>query len=152
MQQFRYTIAAFALMAVISPAPAQDTNANAVLMGIWATPKHNGKVAVESCGNAICGRVIDGDRLRINPNQTDVLNPDESKRSRHVMGLHILEGYSGGPTKWTGGTVYDPQTGDSTNDSTLTLKAPNTLVVKGCRLVFCRSETWTKISTANSGG
>jgi uncharacterized protein (DUF2147 family) len=150
MQQLRFALAAIIVAASSAAAAAQDTNAN--IFGVWATPKHNGKVAVESCGNAICARVIDGDRLRVNPNQTDVLNPDESKRSRRIMGLHILEGYSGGPSQWTGGTVYDPQTGDSTNNSTLTLTAPNTLVVKGCRLVFCRSETWTKISTASSGG
>jgi uncharacterized protein (DUF2147 family) len=152
MQRLRIALTALSLAAsaAVSPAPAQDANAN--LVGVWATPKNNGKVAVEPCGNAICGRVVDGRQLRANPNQTDVLNPDQSKRSRRVMGLHILEGYSGGPTKWSGGTVYDPQTGDSTNDSTLTLTAPNTLVVKGCRLVFCRSETWTKISTASSGG
>jgi uncharacterized protein (DUF2147 family) len=150
MQQLKLALAALIVAASTTAATAQDANAN--LVGLWATPKNDGKVAVEPCGNAICGRVVDGRQLRANPNQTDVLNPDEGKRSRRVMGLHILEGYSGGPTKWSGGTVYDPQTGDSTNDSTLTLTAPNTLIVKGCRLVFCRSETWTKISTASSGG
>ena len=44
--------------------------------------------------------------------------------------------------------VYDPQTGDSSNDSTLTLESPNALLVKGCRMVFCRSETWTKIASS----
>jgi len=135
-------------------APALAQQSNAVLYGIWATPKNDGKVAIEPCENgAVCGRVLDGRQLRQNPNQADVLNPDVSKRTRRVMGLNILDGYSGGPTEWKGGVVYDPQTGDSSHDSTLTLTAPNTLVVKGCRLVFCRSETWTKIqNTASNGG
>lgn len=148
-------IAAVAVVAAgftYSPALAQDGNAS--ILGVWHTPKHDGKVAIEPCGSgAVCGRVLDGRELRQNPNQADVLNPDVSKRTRRVMGLNILDGYTGGPTEWKGGTVYDPQTGDSSSNSTLTLTAPDTLVVKGCRLVFCRSETWTKIqSTASSGG
>ncbi len=139
-------LAAFALS---TPALAQDSSAN--IYGIWATQKNDGKVAIEPCGNAICGRVLDGRQLRANPNQTDVYNPDEAMRSRRILGLHILEGFLGGPTEWKDGTIYDPQTGDSSNDTSLTLTAPNTLTVKGCRLVFCRSETWTKIqNTASS--
>ena len=42
-------------------------------------------------------------------------------------------------------SVYDPQTGDETHDSTLTLVSPDTLKVEGCRLVLCRSETWTRV-------
>jgi uncharacterized protein (DUF2147 family) len=141
---------ALAFVASAGAALSQDSSA---VLGIWATQKNDGKVAIEPCGNAICGRVLDGRQLRENPNQTDVRNPDPSLRTRRVMGLHILESYTGGPTEWKGGTIYDPQTGDSTDDTTLTLTAPNTLIVKGCRLVFCRSETWTKIqNTASSGG
>ena len=150
----KLTIAAALALTAGLGAPAFAQENNAAIFGVWATPKNDGKVAIEPCGSgAVCGRVLDGRQLRQNPNQADVLNPDVAKRTRRVMGLNILEGYTGGPSKWTGGTVYDPQTGDSSHDSTLTLTAPNTLIVKGCRFVFCRSETWTKIqSTASSGG
>ena len=152
MRRLSVVFAAMALAFAASAGAAVSQDSSAVL-GIWATQKNNGKVAIEPCGNAICGRVLDGRQLRENPNQTDVRNPDPSLRTRRVMGLHILESYTGGPTEWKGGTIYDPQTGDSTDDTTLTLTAPNTLIVKGCRLVFCRSETWTKIqNTASSGG
>jgi uncharacterized protein (DUF2147 family) len=147
---FALLAAILAAFAFSAPAFAQDTGAD--IYGVWATPKNDGKVAIEPCGNAICGRVLDGRQLRANPNQTDVYNPDQAMRSRRILGLHILEGYSGGPKEWAGGTVYDPQTGDSSSDSTITMTAPNTLVVKGCRLVFCRSETWVKVqNTASSG-
>ena len=136
------------LASAFATVSAADTTDSAIL-GTWKTPKHDGKVVIEECGAAICGRVIDGRELRANPAQTDVHNPDANKRERRILGLNILEGYTGGPTEWKGGSVYDPQTGDSSGNSTLTLTGPNTLVVKGCRIVFCRSETWTKI--ANSG-
>jgi uncharacterized protein (DUF2147 family) len=114
------------------------------IFGVWATEKNHGRVLIESCGTTICGRVIDGDQLRANPDQTDIHNPDTEKRARRVKGLMILDGYSGGPPQWRGGSVYDPQTGDEAHNSTLTLVAPDTLEVEGCRLFFCRSETWTR--------
>ncbi len=142
-RQLSLVLLAAALALCAGVAQAQSSSE---ILGTWRTPKHDGKVVIAACGNAICGRVIDGRELRRNPAQTDVYNPDPDKRARKIMGLHILEGYSGGPTEWSGGTVYDPQTGDSSSDSTLTLQSPDVLVVKGCRLLFCRSETWRKIS------
>ena len=136
----------FVLCALSATAPADTTNAG--ILGTWKTPKHDGKVVISECGAAICGHVIDGRELRANPNQNDIHNPDPVKRERKILGMNILEGYTGGPTKWSGGTVYDPQTGDSSNDSTLILESPNALLVKGCRMVFCRSETWTKIASS----
>ena len=139
------SLALFAAAFALSAGVAQAQSSREIL-GTWKTPKHDGKVVIAECGNAICGRVIDGRELRRNPDQADVYNPDPDKRTRKIMGLNILEGYSGGPTEWSGGTVYDPQTGDSSSDSTLTLQSSDVLIVKGCRMVFCRSETWRKIS------
>jgi uncharacterized protein (DUF2147 family) len=130
------------LGAVVLATPAAAATDD--IFGIWATEKNNGRVVIEPCGAAICGRVIDGDQLRANPDQADVHNPDPGKRGRRVRGLTILEGYSGGPPQWRGGSVYDPQTGDQSHHSTLTLVAPDTLEVRGCRFIFCRSETWTR--------
>ena len=118
--------------------------AAAGILGVWATEKNHGRVLIEPCGTAVCGRVIDGDQLRANPDQSDVHNPDAGKRARRVKGLTILDGYSGGPLQWHGGSVYDPQTGDESHNSTLTLISRDTLEVEGCRLFFCRSETWTR--------
>ena len=149
MRRLEIHLASLLFASVFAATSAADTT-DARILGTWKTPKHDGKVVIEECGAAICGRVIDGRELRANPNQTDVRNPDPAKRDRRILGLNILEGYTGGPTEWTGGSVYDPQTGDSSSDSTLTLQSPNTLVVKGCRFVFCRSEIWTKIASSGS--
>ncbi|HTT99458.1 MAG TPA: DUF2147 domain-containing protein [Rhizomicrobium sp.] len=126
-------------MAATTPATAA-----ASVFGLWATAKNNGRVRIEPCGEALCGRVVDGNQLHANAQQMDVKNPDPSKRTRHVKGLMILTGYTGGPERWEGGNVYDPQTGDQSSDSTLTLVSPDTLKVRGCNIVFCRSEIWTR--------
>jgi uncharacterized protein (DUF2147 family) len=129
--------------AALSAAARAETGDNGIY-GIWLTPKHHGSVLVEACGDAVCARVLDGDALRANRAQNDVYNPDPDKRSRLIRGLRILTGYRGGPAEWEGGTVYDPQTGDESRWSTLTLLAPNRLKVEGCRLLFCRSEVWRR--------
>lgn len=120
------------------------TAAAAGIFGEWATEKNNGRVLIEPCGETICGQVIDGNQLRANPEQADVHNPDPAKRARRVKGLVILESYTGTAPQWRGGSIYDPQTGDEAHDSTLTLVAPGTLKVEGCRFLFCRSEIWTR--------
>ena len=127
-------------MMAASPAAAATD-----IFGLWATQKNNGRVMVEPCGAAVCARVVDGNQLRANPDQKDVHNPDPAKRDRRVKGLLILDGYSGGPQQWSGGSIYDPQTGDQSHNSTLTLVAPDTLKVRGCRLFFCRSEIWIRV-------
>jgi uncharacterized protein (DUF2147 family) len=134
-------IALCAALAATAPSAAATG-----VFGLWATGKNNGRVLIEPCGAALCGHVVDGSQLHANPNQKDVNNPDAAKRQRPVRGLMILEGYSGGPPQWRGGSVYDPQTGDEAHDSTLTLVSPGTLKVEGCRLLLCRSETWTRLN------
>jgi uncharacterized protein (DUF2147 family) len=138
MRRFDLAFLCAAMLAATPAAAASD------IFGLWATEKNNGRVLIERCGAALCGRVVDGNQLHAHPDQIDVNNPDPAKRARRVKGILILDGYSGGPPQWQGGSVYDPQTGDEARDSTLTLLAPDTLKVEGCRLLFCRSETWTR--------
>lgn len=151
MQLRKYRVTAgieflFAAIAVLAFAGLASRSAAASdIFGVWTTDKGNGRVAITRCGDAICGRVIDGKVLHINPAQTDIFNPDKAKRDRPIKGLFVLEGYKGGPSEWTGGTVYDPQTGIASHDSRLHLLTPDTLQVEGCRWVLCRSQTWTRV-------
>jgi uncharacterized protein (DUF2147 family) len=140
----RLKLAFIAAVTMGIPAHASDSSD---IYGTWATPKNNGRVEVVPCGGQVCAKILDGKQIRANPAQADVLNPDPAKRTRLVKGLYILEGFSGGPDKWSGGSVYDPQTGDSSNDSTLEVVGPGKLRVTGCRIIFCRSETWRKLSS-----
>jgi len=141
----RRTSGAAALLLACVPFAARAENAPGIF-GVWATQKNHGRVEVFPCEGRVCARILDGDQIRANPNQRDVLNPDPAKRSRRVLGLLTLQGYAGGPTQWNDGTVYDPQTGDGSSNSTLSLVAPGILRVEGCVVFLCRSETWTKLS------
>lgn len=131
-------IAAIGLTLAASVAAAEP-------VGLWATPNHNGRVQVYACGAALCGKIVDGDPLRADPNQKDIYNKDPALRGRPVKGLVVFSGYAGGPREWKGGPFYDPQKGDRSRTGMVTLVSDNELVVKGCIGPLCRSERWKRV-------
>ncbi|MGC1302052.1 MAG: DUF2147 domain-containing protein [Caulobacteraceae bacterium] len=123
--------AAFATAAVASP-----------VAGVWRAPVHNADIEVYDCGPAVCGRVINSDLLRAHPDMKDVHNGDVGLRDRQVKGLQMIRGFTGGPDKWKGGEIYNPDDGH-TYHGTITLADPDTLKLTGC-VVFplCQTQVW----------
>jgi uncharacterized protein (DUF2147 family) len=123
--------AAFASTAVASP-----------VAGVWRAPVHNADIEVYDCGPAVCGRVINSDLLRAHPEMKDVHNGDATLRDRQVKGLQMIRGFTGGPDKWKGGEIYNPDDGH-TYHGTITLADPDTLKLTGC-VVFplCQTQVW----------
>lgn len=128
------------LMAVaLAAAPAAVTATD--ISGIWWTPERDGKIAiaVDTSGH-VGGRLI-----AVAPEDADARdehNPDPRLRGRRVLGLPILDGFApDGPGKWAGGTIYDPDSGD-TYRGTLTLDDRGRLVLRGTVLfgLFGRTE------------
>ncbi|MRL67548.1 DUF2147 domain-containing protein [Brevundimonas sp. SPF441] len=129
------------LMAVAGPASAQDSP----LLGRWRTAAQDGIVEIQRCGAGLCGRIVDAAPLRRDPNQTDVRNPNPALRTRPLRGLSVLEGFTGGPTTWTGGPLYDPQSGQGAGRGVLTLLEGGRLSVRGCIApLLCRTQIWTR--------
>jgi uncharacterized protein (DUF2147 family) len=113
--------------------------------GLWRTQVDRGEVRFEACGDKLCGRLVTSDRLKAFPDQRDVHNHDKALRTRPLKGALIAHGFSGGPTRFAGGKVYDPA-GGGTYSGRITLTGPNTLELTGCIVApFCRSQTWTRI-------
>src|SRR5262245_64477093 len=83
-------------------------------VGLWYAEGGAAQVAIEPCGDDLCGRVVwlrspfddDGCDLR------DRHNPDPALRRRPVMGLDVLHGlkHQAGGT-WGSGSIYDPGSG-----------------------------------------
>ncbi len=112
--------------------------------GVWHVPDKNSTIQVYDCGAAICGRVLDSDDLRANPDKRDAKNSDASLKTRRIKGLVIMTGLSGGPTEWAGGSVYDPTSGHTYHGS-FTLVGADTAHLKGCIIgPLCRTDTWTR--------
>lgn len=136
---FAMTLAA---CAVAAPALAQDAG----LVGRWRTSAENGVVAIERCGETFCGRLKDAKPLRADPDQRDVRNRNAELRSRKLKDLTVLANFSGGPRSWSGGPLYDPETGQGASSGTLTLLDDDTLAVKGCIApLLCRTQTWKRV-------
>ncbi|MDG2530948.1 DUF2147 domain-containing protein [Caulobacter endophyticus] len=125
-----------------APALAQEPG----LAGRWRTSAENGVVAIERCGETFCGRLKDAKPLRADPDQRDVRNRNAELRTRKLKDLTVLANFTGGPKTWSGGPLYDPETGQGASTGTLTLLDDDTLAVKGCIApLLCRTQTWKRV-------
>ena len=139
MRLFPALFAATALLASAGAAHAAEVT------GLWATDSDNGRVQIYRCGEAICGKLIDADQIRANPDQNDQYNKRKAERSRKVKGLVLFSGYTGGPSEWKGGEIYDPKSGDTGRNGKIKLVSDNALEVKGCLGPICRTKHWTRV-------
>ena len=133
----RSTSGASAVRAVVAtapaaaPLPAQETPqpapqaANNTPVGVWLTEEREGKVRIEPCGSNLCGYSVNA---RTNAN-----------------GEKILINMRPSGKKWSG-RIHDPK-GGSTYDSTIAMKGPDRLRVRGCAFggMFCGGQTWTRV-------
>ncbi len=134
-----FAAAVLAASALAAPALAGDPT------GLWQTPTNGGQVRIEQCGSALCGTLVTSAAIRANPGQLDVNNKDASQRGRTLRGLRMLSGFTGGPTEWRGGSVYNPEDG-GTYRGTITMTNDNTLRLRGCIVApLCKTQTWTRV-------
>lgn len=136
---FRTTMIAAAFGLLATPVLAADAT------GLWQTPTNGGQVEIARCGNSLCGKLVSSNHIRENPALKDVRNKDESQRVRTLKNLQMLYDFTGGPTKWTGGKVYNPDDG-GTYSGTIELIGENQLKLKGCIVApFCKTQVWTRL-------
>jgi uncharacterized protein (DUF2147 family) len=128
-----------AATALASPAFAGDPT------GLWQTPTNGGQVRISRCGQALCGVLVTSSHIRADPNTLDTHNSNRALRGRTLRNLPLLNGFTGGPAVWRGGTVYNPEDG-RTYSGTITLDGDNTLRLQGCVVrPLCRTQTWTRV-------
>jgi uncharacterized protein (DUF2147 family) len=129
-----------ALLALAGAAAA----AAAPIEGVWRTASDGGEIELHRCGEALCGRVVESDDIKTDPDLRDLTNKDPALRGRRLKGLDLFHGFRGGPDLWTNGRVYNPEDG-RTYRGQMELMRDGRLKVTGC-LVFplCRSQVWTR--------
>jgi uncharacterized protein (DUF2147 family) len=111
--------------------------------GDWITADHHAVVRIGSCATQKCGTVIRVLAHGAAVPQTDANNPDKTRKSRPLVGLTVLSGFTATASGWVGGRAYDPESG-RTYKSKLSLNADGTLAVTGCVLFICQSQSWTR--------
>ena len=134
-------LAALAVTALAAPASAQTADPT----GLWQTPTNGGQVRIARCGQALCGTLVASNHIRENPGALDENNSNRALRTRTLRNLPMLTGFTGGPTEWRGGSVYNPADG-RTYRGTITMQGDNTLRLRGCVVApLCKTQTWTRI-------
>jgi len=137
---FRTTlIAVAALGALAGPAFAADVT------GLWATPTNGGQVEIARCGNSLCGKLVSSAHIKADPALKDIKNKDAAQRARTLKGLQMLYDFTGGPAKWNGGKVYNPDDG-GTYSGTIEMLSDNQLKLKGCIMApLCKTQVWNRV-------
>jgi uncharacterized protein (DUF2147 family) len=134
-------LAAGLALTAAAPALAADP-----VEGEWLTQAATGKVRIAPCPgqpNLMCG-VISWLKDPANATARDTHNPDPALKSRPILGLPMIWNFKqAAPGRWTGGKIYDPNTG-KTYDSKISVNPNGTLKVEGCILVVCQAQTWKR--------
>jgi uncharacterized protein (DUF2147 family) len=115
--------------------------------GIWLTQAGDAKVRIARCGIALCATII-WLKAPIDPAtgkpQLDDKNPDPAKARHPIIGLNLFHDMKPAGAKWSG-RIYNADDG-KTYASSVSLNANTSLKVEGCVLMFCGSETWTRLT------
>lgn len=125
------------------------------IVGVWKTTDDKSEVRIYEEKGKFFGKIVSlkepnvpaGDKSGLGGKpKTDYHNPKPELRQRPIIGLQIMTDFApDGPGHWTGGKVYDPESG-KTYKSWIALVATNRLEVRGYLGVSLlgRTVTWTR--------
>jgi uncharacterized protein (DUF2147 family) len=132
--------AALALLAPVALAAPAVADAATPIAGRYLTEDGAGVITVGPCEGSVCGRLTTILKKRPGAPDTDVNNSDAALRSRPILGVPILSGFTDEGKDWRG-KIYDPRNG-KTYKSIVARNADGTLNVKGCIAFFCQTQVW----------
>jgi uncharacterized protein (DUF2147 family) len=80
--------------------------------------------------------------------KTDLRNPDESMRTKPMLGLEILKDFVYEDGKWTNGKIYDPKSG-KTYSCNISQKGNGVLNIRGYIgiSIIGRTDVWKKVKS-----
>jgi uncharacterized protein (DUF2147 family) len=118
------------------------------ILGNWLTAEGESKIEIYRCDSVtLCGKIVWlRDPLKNGKPVVDDKNPEDTLRSRPVMGLELLRGFTyAGDGVWSGGKIYDPKSGNDYS-AKMTLVDSANLDLRGYVVIplFGRTERWTR--------
>lgn len=118
------------------------------IVGLWLSGDGDGWIEIRRTGPTVVGIIAGSPNTRPDePERLDVKNPDLGLRNRKLVGLRFMRDFVySGDNRWTGGTIYDPDSG-KTYRGTMTLVDRDTLKLRGYigLSLFGRTDTWTRV-------
>jgi uncharacterized protein (DUF2147 family) len=120
------------------------------LIGLWETGNGKARVKIEKIGSKYYGKIV-WLREPIDPvtkkPKVDKNNPDEKMRNVPLRGYRMLKDFVYDPEEkeWSGGTIYDPESGSLYN--CVIKKDKEVLNIRGYVGVKAlgRTDTWKRI-------
>ena len=118
------------------------------ILGEWVTAGGESRVEIYRRDSlTYCGKIVWlRDPLKNGIPVADDKNPEDSLKSRPVLGLLILRGFTyAGDRVWSGGKIYDPKSGNDYS-AKMTLVDEKNLDLRGYVMIplFGRTEKWTR--------
>lgn len=131
------------LLALALPMAAASDDVATQILGNWLTEPRDGIIQISIADDgSYRGRIVGGN----DPQRQDQHNPDPARRSQLLLGQSIFQGMKyDGEGKWSGGTIYDPDSG-RTYKCRLERLDPERLQVRGFIgfALLGRSQVWTR--------
>lgn len=126
---------------------AYSQNKDAVV-GEWVNATGEAHVDIVKRNNKYFGKIVwlKNPKDEHGATKTDQKNPNESLKSKPILGLEILKDFVFDGEKWTDGKIYDPKSG-KTYSCNITLKSDGDLNIRGYigLSIIGRSEVWKKV-------
>lgn len=148
------TAACTALPGIVT---ASEADPGDTIIGIWATDRAEAHIEISRSEEGLYSATIiwleepfypaDDEGGMAGEPKVDRNNPDPELRDRPIEGLRIMHGLKyAGRGRWTGGEIYDPETGN-TYSSKIWLTKGGTLKVRGYMGIslFGRTTEWTPV-------
>jgi uncharacterized protein (DUF2147 family) len=144
----RNYIALCILYMLLSPRAFSQDHENDGILGEWVTAGGESRVEIYRCDSlTYCGKIVWlRDPLKDGKPVVDNKNPEDSLKSRPVLGLLILRGFTyAGDRVWSGGKIYDPKSGNDYS-AKMSLVDERNLDLRGYVVIplFGRTEKWTR--------
>ncbi|TKB95141.1 DUF2147 domain-containing protein [Pedobacter cryophilus] len=118
------------------------------IVGKWLNKDGNAHIQIYKRGNTYAGKLawLQAPNNEQGKPKTDSKNPQENLKTRPILGLEILKGFSYNDKNWDDGSIYDPKTG-KTYSCNLTLSGNDKLNVRGYIGVsfIGRTDIWTRV-------
>lgn len=113
------------------------------IAGRYLTEDGSGVIEVGRCGANVCGKLVRILKAAPDAPKTDVNNSDPALRSRPILGMPILSGFTDAGSDWRG-RIYDPRNGKSYK-SIVSKNPDGSLKVQGCIAIFCQTQVWKPV-------
>jgi len=137
----------FLAIVTLPAASRADQHQGSSPVGLWKT--EDAEIEIFEVDGKLSGKIAALNKQYTSDGieKTDISNPDPAKRSRPLIGLIFMSGFTpGGTGRWDHGTIYDPKTGN-TYASFLEYNGGETLKLRGYIGISLigRTAVWTKV-------